>query len=81
MEASHPKKTRQEVDTMSSHSPLFYVLPGLAIAMGLIFAAAGIGDIANYGGGVAAWLYTIVGLVVVLVGAGVIGVSRGSSSE
>ena len=66
---------------MSTHSPLFYVLPGLAIAMGLIFAAAGIGDIANYGGGVAAWLYTIFGLVVVVVGAGVVAVGKGGSSE
>ncbi len=49
--------------------------------MGLIFAAAGIGDIANYGGGVAAWLYTIFGLAVVVAGTGVVAVGKGGSSE
>lgn len=64
---------------MSSRSPLFYIIPGLVIAMGLIFVAAGIGNIANYGGGVAAWLYLIFGLLAAVVGVGVIGVGKGGS--
>lgn len=55
-----------------TRTPIFYIFPGLVAMFGSLFFAAGVGDIANYGGGTAAWFYTIVGAVLLLGSVGVI---------
>ncbi len=53
-----------------TNNPLFYIVPGLIGMFGVLFFAAGVGDIVNYGGGPAAWAYALVGVLALVVSGG-----------